>query len=832
MVSLYWLEDALLGILPSLWMTLGLGLPWAYAILSTKQWQSRATVGAVALAMGPAWMTAWMLALGVVGAELDQRLFTPEWILSGSLIIFITGVGLAWRKRSQRVDKPNESIPLAIDEKLIISLIVIAVIIRWIHTAFWTFTAYDALWVYGFQGRLYFLEGFIPNSIDYYPQFLQLQYTYVQVLIGEINDHAARMVIPFMHIGSILAAYLLGQRLFNRRTGLFVAALWSLHPYVGQWSVIGDLEIPVTFSFTMASAFFLSAWMEKDEPLNRRNSAIIAGLMLGIAMYTKPTAGGFIWGVVLLVAVEMIRTRFNIQRWRPRFMVAFWTGLASIPLGAIWYIRNIVLGHDAVTFPPDLWLTLARRSGDHLNWIVLAVIVTFLTYGILRRMPIQRFIIGLIGIVILLMGVLPSNPIISPDRFDPPMSYITLAEAIWILVGLIIIVFSLLPYVRKKMVHRPSHSMGVIAWALLLALPYFVTWFYSYSYHARLGFAIVPLLILPTAILLGKWFTIDRIKQWSQGLKITYHLLIIVLALPGILAVTIDITWTRVWLTDDTLDTDIRKYQVFNPSLMEMYFALTEYIEETGNDPVIIAPGEQRLHFFFPQTTILDRNVTRLADFDALTPTHFLYGTQARWAYERARINPTNTQLISALGRQDIFQNVKSHNDATFSYELYQYSGDRFTLLDEYMYHFDDTEIVFGDVIRLRAADLIAEQRLFEGSQIGITAVWEAVHPIQRNYQLMVVFDNPKPHQGNFAWLTPIAQHTHGHYQTSIWDVNEVVQSNNTLIAPDQSELRSANRYTFKLYLYDTSDKRLLPVTVDGVSVGYAYQLAGEYQFK
>jgi len=831
MVSLYWLEDALWGILPTLWMTVGLGLPWAYAILSTKQWQSRVTVGAVALAIGPAWITAWMLLLGVIGAQLDQPLFTPTLVLSGSIIIAIGGGVIAWRKRKHRVQKPAEAVPFALDEKIIIGAIVLAVIIRWIHTAFWTFTAYDALWVYGFQGRLYFLEGFIPNSIDYYPQFLQLQYTYVQVLIGEINDHAARMVIPMMHIGSILASYLLGKKLFNRRTGLFIAALWSLHPYVGQWSFIGDLEIPVTFSFTMASAFFLSAWMEKDDPQLRRNSALIAGIMLGIAMYTKPTAGAFIWGVMSLVAVELVRTRFHIKHWHPRFMVAFWTGLASIPLGSIWYIRNIALGHDAITFPPDLWLTLARRSGDHLNWIVLAVMVSFFAYGILRKMPVRRLVIGIIGIVLLLMGVLPSNPLISPDRFDPPMSYITLTEAIWILIGLGIIVFSLLPYIQKKILHRPSYSMGVVGWALLLAFPYFATWFYSYSYHYRLGFAIVPLMILPTAIILSKWFTVERITQWHGGLQTLYYAVLVILTLPGILAVTVDITWSKVWLADETLESDLRKYQVFNPSLMEVYFALSEYMDATGNKPVVVAPGEQRLHFFFPQMQIIDQEITTLAEFDTFNPTHYLYGTQARWAYERAGINPTDTQLVAALGRQDIFTNVKSHNDATFSYNLYQYEGDRYHPSRDYVVTYDDKDILFGDHIQLRAAETEADAHLFEKGEIYIATLWKAFHPLNQDYQMMYKFTHRKYHEEDFYWIRPVAPHKFGAYPMTLWDVGELVQDNHTLqIAPN--DYLGSGRYMLDVYILDTVNNRFLPVTVDGEYVGEFYRLEGEYRYR
>jgi hypothetical protein len=833
MASLDWINSALQGLLPTLWMSLGLGLPWAYVILSTKQWHARATIGALALAVGPAWMTAWMLVLGVIGAHLDQRLFTPQWILAGSIIIALLGIILAWRKRKHAPHHHTDRHPFAVDEKLIISMIVIAVIIRWVHTIFWTFTAYDALWVYGYQGRLYFLEGFIPNSIDYYPQFLQLQYTYVQVLIGAIDDHAARMVIPMLHIGSILASYVLGQRIFNRRIGIYVAALWSLHPYVGHWSVIGDLEIPVTFSFTMAAAFFISAWMEKDDAQLRRNSAWIAGLMLSIAMYTKPTAGAFIWGVMLLVIIELLRTRFNLRQWQARFMVAFWTGLASIPLGAVWYVRNIALGHDAITFPPSVWLTLARRSGDHFNWIILVVIVGFLAYSVLYKIPLRRFVLGLIGISLLLLGVLPSNPLISPMRFDPPMSYMSLLEVSLSILGLGMIGFNVLPYIRTKILHRPSYNMRVIGWSLALALPYFITWFYSYSYHYRLGFAIVPLMILPTAFFIISWFTPERMAHWGKGLRWGYYLLLVALGLPGILAVTVDITWTRIWLADETLDSDRRKYQVFNPSLMEITFAINEYIDTKGNSPVVVAPGEQRLHFFFPQIQIIDQLVTTLDEFDALQPTHYIYGAQGREQYTRAGIDHTQTQLVSALGREDIFRLVKSHDDATFSYELYEYSGNRFDFHhDDYRYDLRSQDVFFGDYIRLHGVNIITQNHLYKGTEIRFETLWETLKDLPQDYEVVIEFDHRNWWKVDYYWVQQFARHEYGHYASNLWDVRELVQDDRTVALPDSDLLASGQRYTFNVALLDTTNNQFLPVFVDGEYVGEFYKIQDEYGYK
>ena len=828
MASLYWIEAALAGILPTVWMYVGLGMPWALALLPTRRWHSRATVAAVALALGPAWMTAWMLMLGAVGAQLNMRLLTAEWILSGSAVIAAGGGLIAWRKRHRFGLKAARRSPFALDEKLLIAMIAAAVLLRWIHTAFWTFTAYDALWVYGFQGRLYFLEGLIPHSIDYYPQFVQLQYAYVQIAIGEINDHAARMVIPMMHIGSILAAYLLGEGLMNRRAGLLAAALWGLHPMVGQWAFIGDLEIPLAFSFTLAAAFFLRAWLGKTAAA-RRQDALLAGITLGIALFTKPTAGAFVWGVLLLFGAELWRTRLRIRQWMPRFRVVFWTGLAAVPLGCVWYLRNLLLGHEMITLPLEFWLSQARRSGDYLNWIALAVIVGFLICGWRRRVSLQGFAIGIIGILLMMAGVLASNPILYPDRVDPPMSYISLMEAAVIVLGLCLIGWSL----RRAVNWRASRAVSISFWAFSLALPYFVTWFYSYSYHYRLGFAIAPLLILPTALALSKGLTIERIRGWLPRRRMVYGGILLLLGLPGIAAAAVDVNWSKVWLLQAGLDSRMKKYQVFNPSLVEMVFGLRDDMAEADQPLVVLAPGEQRLPFFFPQTPIIDRLAQDLDEYEALGATHFIYGAKARKAYQQAGIDPAQTQLVAALGRQDLFTKTRSHYDGTFSYELYRSkdmarrhappSRSRFPTLH------DAKEIVFGDVLRLWAEGLHPPW-IFKETPITLQTAWQAIQPMDGDYRFVFELFNRDSQQADHRWVLELGAHRHGYYATNLWDAGEMVSELAVARIPEDSAIARGADYVMRLRVFDPIRDGYLPVEIDGQPAGDFLTLAGSFR--
>ena len=217
-------------------------------------------------ALGPALLTAWMFVLGTLGASGKTHALTEANVLIGTMVLALVAAVLVARKMRAsgaetyggRMADTGGSRERYFDEKLLIGLVLAALVVRWVVIAYWPFTAYDTFWVYGYQARLYALIGYIPQTIGYYPQFLSLQYAFAQ--LGGINDHAARAVLIFLHAASILAAYVLGTRLFNRRTGLIAAAIWALYPSVGEWSRAGDLEIPLAFLFTLAAAFFLLAW--------------------------------------------------------------------------------------------------------------------------------------------------------------------------------------------------------------------------------------------------------------------------------------------------------------------------------------------------------------------------------------------------------------------------------------------------------------------------------------------------------------------------------------------------------------------------------------------
>lgn len=786
----YWLFAALSGLPSALWMYVGVGVPWALALAPRRDWRDWPFILCLAFAFGPAWVTAWMLALGSIGAAHHIAALRWDWVLMGTVVISGMGLGIAtYRWRSSAPPSPPSSIPWRADEKLLVGLIIIALILRWFTTAYWPFTAYDELWVYGYEGRLYFLKGFIPQDIGYYPQFLPLQYTYVQLAIGALDDHAARVVLPFLHLGSILAAYVLGARLVNRRTGIILASLWALYPHLSDWAHVGDLEVPLTFLFTTSTALFLIAWLATDTR-DKRHYALLSGCVFGVAMWTKPTAGAFVWGVILTTAVAILLGRLRWRAWWPQFEVAALTGLACLPLGAVWYIRNIALGHAPIDLPHESWLLLARRSGDLLGWIALA----WGLWGLTTTGPGRWARIA--GVLLLLAGILPSSPLLFPQRLDPPDSYIRPLEALLILGGLMALIWG----IRNG--KQPEQGLlRVIFWSALLAMPYFITYFFSYSYHYRLSFAIVPLLALPSAIALARWDVLKSCSDSASWRRFAYLLAIAALSIQGILDTIQDINGYSGWLLGDDYPHDVARYTTQNPEVVITAQALDAYITKTGVQPVVIAPGEQRLRFFLPLATIVEKTQpSRLNELEGAT--HFVYGALARWRYENFGLPLADNQIVNALARKDIMEQVARHADGTFRYELYELHLDKRFIApqDSHILHLIEDAVCWAEAI-CYLGDNVSTLNFIAREPVDVDLLWRAQSAIDVDAFIRIQLFNADDAQVYAEWDFYPAQGLHGYYSTRLWEAGELVSTPFRLQLPDPASVPNGRNYRLRVQL-------------------------------
>ncbi|MBN2304254.1 MAG: glycosyltransferase family 39 protein, partial [Anaerolineae bacterium] len=648
-----WLEPTIYLAPLAAWMFLGVGLPWALALLPRDEWSERMTVIGLGMALGPVGFTAIMFLLGTF----DSITLTKT--LAGSAILAGIGAGIVWVRRR---DPDADIAPLRWDndrrdsltqvEIILIVGIVMVLAFNVLVTAYWPFLDYDPLWVFGYNAKIFTLQERISGDIGYYPQLVPLSYTYMQQAWGSLNDHAARAVIPWFNTTLVLMAYILGRRVFrSRRVGLLTAVVWAFYPHWMAKGGSGDLELTLTVYTTGAAAFFIDAWFTE-----RVRPAVISGLLLAGALWTKPTGGALALGVMLAVGGYGALVRFRWADWWSKLRIAAITGAVSAPIGGMWYIRNLIEGHAAVTFPASYWHGFAQRSGQELGWplLIAGMVAGGLAYrGMVysqallpapspsvydRRFRLPRvglwirrawtvrgqLILPGVALVLMLAGALLS-------AFDP--DWITRPRDTWdwvrgdmsaprslgvIHLGLIGIGGALLIWLGRRAWREVSpqrRATILLIWALLL--PYAVVWFWDFSYHYRLSFAIVPLFAVQVAVLIDGW-----VWDLLDTTMIGRFILIGIAGSLMIVAIMTGVEFTLRQFRTENLPDDAAKYDEGNPALMRVVHALEDWADEhadelDGRPPVILISGEDRLPFFFPNWDI--RNSRNPADL----PTSF-----------------------------------------------------------------------------------------------------------------------------------------------------------------------------------------------------------------
>src|SRR5262245_54369217 len=91
-----WLLPTIVLMPALLWMFVGVGLPWALAVLPRSDWHDRLTVIAVSLALGPALTTTAMFVIGTFAH------FSMANVLGSSALV--TGIGLALAARNRAMN--------------------------------------------------------------------------------------------------------------------------------------------------------------------------------------------------------------------------------------------------------------------------------------------------------------------------------------------------------------------------------------------------------------------------------------------------------------------------------------------------------------------------------------------------------------------------------------------------------------------------------------------------------------------------------------------------------------------------------------------------------
>jgi hypothetical protein len=818
-----WLAPTILLCPALIWLFFGVGLGWALALLPRSDWQhwrDWPMIAATSMMIGPTFTTTAMFVIGTFGHWSVLNVF------GSSLLIAAIGVVLAVRRRGTPPPQRRTARPLGGLDALLIGLLVVAVAIRFWNTAYWPYAAYDELWVFGYNAKMFTLTGAIPTSIGYYPQLVPLTLTYGQIAWGGLSEHAARAAVPYFEIASILITYCLAARLAGRRAGLLAAAIWTLYPHHAGWAQYADLEIPTTFLFTGTAAFFIFAWQATAE---RLRYALISGLFAAAALWTKPTAAalvesiGLIGAVVAVRALAAARPPYRVRRltglvWQAlRGTPVISAGLTLIPIGGMWYVRNVLLGHPAVVLPRSYWQEAAQRSGQELGW-PLAFATALLILLVIERRGRGRAL--LLGFTLMLGPALIS-------AFDQPHPHhLTILEYGLIGTGALIYGWGTWPWWQA----RPAQTRTVALLIGAFILPYFVTWFWSYSYHFRLSFAIVPLMIVPLAwvadsALLHLTDSVATFRPPARRLARTLGAAaLIALALPAYRESANALTPAL----SGALPDDHAKQAAANPALLKLVDFLAAKKAELGRPLNVIAPEELRLPYFFPfdtmRVTEFPTRLDEIAGVDYFVDSSV--GQRLYLYYGKFTYN----QILASLARDSVLKRQMNVDDGDFRFAPYTVDNvTRFQPPQTSVY----VHANVGDIAELYGLEL-SLNRAGPGSRLFMTVYWKALKPAPLDYSVFIHLIDPQtgalaaawggePVSGAFSvWSTNTGPQLVVPYHTRLWQAGEYIKDEWTFPFTDAIK---PGVYDLRVGMFDPLSGTRLPITINGQPIGDGYKI-------
>jgi len=158
-------------------------------------------------------------------------------------------------------------------------------------------------------------------------------------------------------VATVAVTYFLARRIYNHRTGLVAAMLYALLPTPLYFEAEILLDPLFTLLFVGAICC-LVVWLQTGSS----RSAILAGLLIGLAALTRPTALMLLPVVAVLLVFRFSR---NTRRWHQMALLA---AVCAAVVG-ITFARNLVVAGDPVMVVSQGGINLYLGNHEHADGV-------------------------------------------------------------------------------------------------------------------------------------------------------------------------------------------------------------------------------------------------------------------------------------------------------------------------------------------------------------------------------------------------------------------------------------------------------------------------------
>jgi hypothetical protein len=453
--------------------------------------------------------------------------------------------------------------------------------------------------------------------------------------------------------------------------------------------------------------------------------------------------------------------------------------------------------------------------------------------------------VTIVGIVLISIAILPTLLSIPEGGWTQdttwdwlnglrePYRRLNIVEFVLIALGTGLLVWSGLEEWRQ--VSRPTRQ-GI--WLMLgLGAPFFAVYFWSFSYHYRLGLTVLPLLLTTLVALFTAWLL--PIIMQNRLRRAASVFMVISLGMIAPVAASYH-TWLNTF-KEDGVRTDREKYAYANPALMDTVAFLEQYGSEHGQGSHrVLAPGENRLAFFFPEWDIDDETlpveITDLEGSDLFIPllapflwrTSGLYPNQVQAWLDIADVYPPpqNGNLPPDGPHGEPMPKVlvpisPVFDDGTFRFVVYEV--DALAAYTDIVPENPLDEVVYGNVIQLLGYDL-SSQVLIPGETLTIKFYWRGTPagPPLRDYAVYVHFFDAET--GDFITQAD-GGFMYGLFPTRFLTPGLVLQDRRDWLVPPDLP---AGPVIMRVGIYLSPDGPRLDATAAGEVVGDGVDIADE----